>query len=128
GLKRLRELVGEPSGRIEKRVKSTFEARPSEVPAGVKVRHVVTKFDPDRERMRLSSAMKQAGLTTFNRSTGRAVFEEVLECRRAWWLGDAADGCHDRRTFSCHDPNCPSCMPAFLWTDFNHHRADLPDR
>jgi hypothetical protein len=116
GLKRLRELVGEDLRKIHR--PAGENPRPSPKPL---------QIDGDCEKLRLASGMKGAKLNTFNRQTGRSLIDDVMECRRAWRLYGAADGCKDKTTFSCGFPICPCCMPTRLKADFERHRANIPN-
>src|SRR5438132_1854438 len=61
----------------------------------------------EAERRRLVIGMKEAGLSSFNRRTGRAVFEEVQECQRVWRKYQCDRGHRDVQVFSCDFPLCP---------------------
>jgi hypothetical protein len=124
GWRRLRELVGEPDlrrlGRHADELSTSANGRHPPKPP---------QIDAEREKLRLAGAMKQAGLSDFNRSTGRALYETVIECHTAFSKYECpADGKRKVLASSCGFRLCPSCLPTRLRADFNRHRANLPDR
>jgi hypothetical protein len=126
GLRRLRQIVGEPD--LRKVVRGAASIQTSNVPPAGQV-HAGLKLDAERERLRLAGAMKQAGLSEFNRATGRALYETVIECHRAFSKYECPnDGKRKVRASSCGFRLCPSCLPSRLRADFRRHRDNLPDR
>src|SRR5207244_2274230 len=93
-------------------------------------------IDVEFERMRLAAAVKAAGLIRWERAhegkgwedRRRGVWEDVLQCHRAFWKYQCRNGHRAADTFSCGFPLCPICVPTRLRADFLRHEEKLPER
>lgn len=117
GVGELRRLVGESSP-------------PPRALRIVNERHAsYTRIDPEIERARLVRAMKDSGFSwPFDRTTGRATWEDVLECHVVLVKRQCANGHRVAYPKSCGFPLCSACVPSRLRADFKRHLENLPDR
>jgi len=122
GIGTLKRLLGEDTATPAPSRAPTISDR-SEISGGVP-----KSLNVEAERRRLVIGMKEAGLTTFNRRTGRAVFEEVQECQQVWRKYGCDRGHRDVQTFSCDFPLCPVSVTSRLRADFLRHAERLPER
>ena len=86
-------------------------------------------INPELERSRLTFAMKDVqALTEIDERTGRARWEDVVECHVAYIKYECANGHRVALQKSCGFSVCPSCVPTRLRADFRRHEERLPSR
>lgn len=84
-------------------------------------------IDPEIERSRLVHAVKQT-IHSFDQKTGRALWEQILECHVAQIKYECITGHRIAYPFSCGFQLCPTCVPTRLRADFRRHADNLPNR
>lgn len=87
-----------------------------------------SRVHPENERSRLMRTVKET-IHAFDRTTGRDLWEKILECHVAQVKYECVSLGHRIAVpFSCGFPICPICMPTRLRADFRRHTEHLPAR